>query len=75
LASFTAPGAVSSVQQHLLGMAGKGSKLHRKYGMYLDFVTVAPIPEDYDQRLTEMFPGAFEHLRKLPYVPYSLFCH
>jgi Nucleotidyltransferase of unknown function (DUF6036)/Acetohydroxy acid isomeroreductase, NADPH-binding domain len=64
--------APRSVGQHLLGMAGKGSKLHRKYGMYLDFVTVAAIPEDYDQRLTEMFPGAFEHLRLLAFDPYDI---
>jgi hypothetical protein len=60
------------VGQHLLDMAGKGSKLHRKYGMSLDFVTVAAIPEDYDQRLTEMFPGAFEHLRLLAFDPYDI---
>jgi uncharacterized nucleotidyltransferase DUF6036 len=64
--------APRSVGQYLLGLAGKGSKLHRKYGMYLDFVTVAPIPEDYDQRLTEMFPGTFEHLRLLAFDPYDI---
>jgi hypothetical protein len=32
--------------------------------MYLGFVTAAAIPEDYDKRLTEMFPGAFEHPRR-----------
>jgi hypothetical protein len=39
--------------------------------MYLDFVTLAAIPEDCDQRLTEMFPGAFEHLCLLAFDPYT----
>lgn len=56
----------------LLEMAGKGSALHKKYGIYLDPVAVATIPEDYDQRLTEMFPGTFEHIRLLAFDPYDL---
>jgi len=64
--------APGSAGKHLLGLAGKGSKLHRKYGMYLDYVTVAAIPEDYDRRLTEMFPGAFEHLSLLAFDPYDI---
>lgn len=61
-----------SERQHLLGLAGKGSELHRNYGVYLDFVTIASIPEDYDRRLTEMFPGAFKHLRLLAFNPYDV---
>jgi len=53
-------------------LAGKGSQLHRQYGIYLDFVTVATVPEDYDQRLTEMFPGEFRRLRLLALDPYDL---
>ncbi|MGB8509526.1 MAG: DUF6036 family nucleotidyltransferase [Pyrinomonadaceae bacterium] len=57
---------------HLIELAGKGSELHRKHKVYLDSVTVATYPEDYDQRLTEMFPGAFRHLRLFALDPYDV---
>ena len=56
----------------LLAKAGKKSPLHRRYGLYLDLVTVVTLPEDYDQRLTEMFPGAIPNLRLLALDPYDL---
>lgn len=40
--------------------------------MYGDFVTIAAIPEDYDQRLTEMFPKAFRYLRLYAFDPYDV---
>jgi hypothetical protein len=53
--------------------AGKGSPLHRKHGVYLDVVTVLEAyPEDYEQRLTELFPGAFNRLRLRALDPYDL---
>ncbi len=58
--------------ERLINLAGKGSELHRKHGLYLDLVTVATVPEDYDQRLTEMFPGEFEHLRLFALDPYDI---
>lgn len=58
--------------ERLINLAGKGSELHRKHGLYLDLVTVATVPEDYDQRLTEIFPGAFKHLRLFALDPYDL---
>ncbi len=58
--------------RHLIALAGKGSGLHRKYGIYLDIVTIASVPEDYDQRLTEMFSGSFKNLRLLALDPYDL---
>lgn len=60
------------VAEKLLSFAGKGSELHRKHKIYLDFVTIASVPEDYDQRLTEMFPGVFKHLRLLAFDPYDI---
>lgn len=66
------PATNRSTRQDLIILAGKGSKLHRKYGIYLDFVTIASVPEDYDQRLTEMFPGTFKYLRLLAFDPYDL---
>ena len=47
----------------LLELARQGGELHRKYRVYLDYVGVAKVPEEYESRLTEMFPGAYEHLR------------
>ena len=66
--------AIASVSSsaHLLGLAGKGSELHKRYGVYLDLVGVAPLPEDYESRLTEIFPGAFKNVRLLALDPYDI---
>jgi Nucleotidyltransferase of unknown function (DUF6036) len=64
--------APRDVIEQLLQLAGKGSELHRRYGIYLDFVTIATVPEDYDQRLMEIMPGAFERLRLFALDPYDL---
>ena len=37
--------------------------MHQKYEVYLDAVTVATPPEDYEERLVPMFPGAWRRLR------------
>jgi len=66
------PAIKRSAWRDLANLAGKGSQLHRQYGIYMDFVTVATVPEDYDQRLTEMFPGEFRRLRLLALDPYDL---
>ncbi len=51
---------VPNVQSRLTEIAGKGSPLHRKHKLYLDAVTVAIPPEDYEQRLVPMFPGELD---------------
>jgi len=56
----------------LLKRAARGQELHRKYKVYLDFVTISSYPCDYEERLTEMFPGAFKHLRLFALDPYDL---
>jgi hypothetical protein len=56
----------------LLELGVQGGDLHRKYKIYLDYVTVAKVPEDYEGRLTEMFPGAHMHLRICALDPYDL---
>ncbi len=56
----------------LLELGQQGGELHRKYKVYLDYVGVAKVPEDYEDRLTEMFPGAYEHLRLCALDPYDL---
>jgi hypothetical protein len=56
-------GVVPNVRRNLTEIAGKGSGLHRKHKVYLDAVTVATPPENYEERLVPMFPGAWVHLR------------
>lgn len=53
-------------------VAMQGGALHKKYGIYLDRVTVAQVPYEYESRLTEMFPGVFQHLRLMALDPYDL---
>ena len=53
----------SDVVTDLEGIAGRGSALARKHGLYFQHVTVADVPEDYEGRLTQLFPGEFSRLR------------
>ena len=46
-------------------IAGQGSTLAEKLGLYFQYVTVADVPEDYGERLTELFPSHFSKLRLL----------
>lgn len=56
----------------MLELGMQGGPLHRKYKIYLDHVGVAHVPEDYEDRLTEIFPKAFKHLRLFALDPYDL---
>jgi hypothetical protein len=47
----------------LTELAGKGSALHRRHGIYVEFVAVGTPLEDYQERLIPMFPGVWTHLR------------
>jgi len=48
----------------LLEEAQQGSELHREYGVYLQYVGgIASLPIDYDERLVEMYPNLYKHLR------------
>ena len=53
----------SSAIAELETIAGRGSALHKKHGMYLQHVTIADVPEDFAARLTELFPSSFARLR------------
>ncbi len=53
-------------------LAGKGSPLHSKHRVYLDFVVLRVEPAEYRDRLLEMFPGTFERLRLMALDPYDL---
>jgi hypothetical protein len=38
----------------------RGGILSKKHGIYIDRVGIAIVPEDYEDRLVEMFPGAYQ---------------
>ena len=46
----------------LQSLAGAGSELHKKHGVYIQHVGVATAPENYVDRLTPMFPAAYRRL-------------
>lgn len=46
-------------------IAGRGSALSLKHGLYFQYVTVAEVPEDYTDRLADLCPGRFLRLRLL----------
>jgi hypothetical protein len=43
-------------------LAGEGSALHKKHGVYLQHVGIVTVPENYTDRLTSMFPAAYRRL-------------
>jgi len=52
-------------------IAGQGSALHKKHGIWLHRVAVANLPEEYGTRLQEMAPGKFKHIKLLVPDPYD----
>jgi hypothetical protein len=62
----------SSLVADLDTLAGLGSPLYKKHRVYLQKVTVNTCPEAYEDRLTEMYRGAFSRLRLLALDPYDL---
>jgi hypothetical protein len=56
----------------MLELGMRGGPLHKKYKIYLDHVGVAHVPEDYEERLTEISPKVFRHLRLFALDPYDL---
>lgn len=47
----------------LARVAGRGSPLHTQFGVYIDVVPVAKVPEDYEARLTDYPLPELRHLR------------
>lgn len=64
--------APRSVGAAFAQIASEGGELHRKRGIYLDYVTVAQAPYEYKSRLREMFPGVFRHICLMALDPYDL---
>jgi hypothetical protein len=60
------------LSRKLLEIAGEGSPLHKKHKVYLDSVGIAPLPENYEDRLSEILTGTFKHLRLLALDPYDV---
>lgn len=56
----------------LLQKAGKHSSLAKTHHVYLDFVTVATVPENYQDRLIDVFPDEFRNLRIRVFDPHDL---
>lgn len=56
----------------LLEIAGEGSPLHQKHNVYLDSARIAPLPENYEDRLSEIAAGTFINLRLLALDPYDV---
>jgi hypothetical protein len=46
----------------LQSLAGEGSVLHKKHGVYVQHVGIVTVPENYQDRMTQMFPTAFRRL-------------
>ncbi len=66
--------SIAPVEQRkdFLEKAGRGSALHKRYKIYLDYVGVASIPYEYESRLIEMYPGVYKHIRLFALDPYDI---
>ena len=62
----------SDTQALLVKLGGRDSDLHKRHGVYLDLVTIATYPEDYEDRLEEMSSHAFTHIGLFALDPYDL---
>lgn len=53
-------------------LAGRGSSLHKRHKLFVDVVTVANVPDGYEERLTPMLGGSFKNLRLLVFERHDL---
>jgi hypothetical protein len=56
----------------MMELGVRGGPLHQKHRIYLDRVTVATVPGNYEERLVQMFPGAYQNLHLMALDPYDL---
>jgi hypothetical protein len=56
----------------LIEAGGKGSALARKHRVYLDFVGIAQVPYEYEDRLVAIYDGVFENLHLQVMDPYDI---
>lgn len=64
--------APRSMSAKLIEIAGRGSELARRHHLYIDVVGVASVPYEYESRLTDFYPGAFERLHLRVMDPYDV---
>lgn len=62
----------SDAIRSVLSLAGKGSPLHARYKVYLDYFGMVDHPDSYQERLTEMFAGTFRRVRLWALDAYDL---
>lgn len=53
-------------------LAGPESMLAKKYGVHVQYVTIADVPDDYEQRLVAIFPQQFKNLRLFALDPHDI---
>src|SRR5437867_3922414 len=56
----------------LEAIAGRGSAMAQRFGIFLQYYPAITMPEDYAARMTELFPGRFHNLRIFVPDPYDL---
>jgi hypothetical protein len=56
----------------LLTLAGAGTPLAKQHGLYVQFVTVADLPDDYEDRLIDITPRSLSKLRLRALSPEDL---
>jgi hypothetical protein len=56
----------------LMNIAGLGTALSHKHRLYLQFVTICEFPDDFEDRLIDLAPGQFSHLRLRALAPEDL---
>src|SRR5271157_2458944 len=57
---------------HLQTLAGPNSILAKKHKLRFQHFPAISLPEDYDTRLAEMYPGRFKNLHLYALDPYDL---
>jgi hypothetical protein len=56
----------------VMHLAGQSSHLHRKHKLYIQLVGVTTVPDGYEERMKDIAPGTFKHLRLFALDPYDL---
>lgn len=64
--------APNEAAERVTAIGLRGGPLSKKHRIYIDRVGIAVIPDNYEDRLVEMFPGAYMHLRLMALDPYDL---
>lgn len=60
------------LENKLQEIAGEGSALARNHKVHVHHAAVATLPENYEERLIEPFPGRFKNLRLLVLDSYDV---